>query len=75
MIRTQISIDEKLYERAKRLAKQQGISLAELYRRSLEETLAREPSDKPWMAFAGIFDGDEEDSATVDEVIYGRESP
>ena len=75
MIRTQISVDEDLYERAKRMAKRQGISLAELCRRSLEETLAREPSNKPWMAYAGIFDGDEEDSTTVDEVVYGRGSP
>ena len=70
MIRTQISVDEELYKRAKRLAKRRGISLAELCRRSLEETLAREPSDQPWMAYAGIFEGDEDDSTTVDEVVY-----
>ena len=73
MIRTKITVivDEELYKRAKHLAKRQGISLAELCRRSLEETLAREPSDKPWVAYAGIFDGNEEDSTTVDKVVYG----
>ena len=75
MIRTQISVDEELYERAKLLAKRRGISLAELCRRGLEEVVAREPSDKPWMAYAGIIDGDKEDSSTVDDVVYGREAP
>ncbi len=75
MIRTQISVDEQLYERAKEVARRQGISLAELVRRSLAEAVAREPSDKPWMAFAGAFEGDEGDSASVDEVVYDRETP
>ena len=75
MIRTQISVDEELYERAKILARRRGISLAELCRRGLEEVVAREPSDKPWMAYAGIIDGDEEDSSTVDDVVYGRQAP
>ncbi len=75
MIRTQISVDEELYERAKTLARRRGISLAELCRRGLEEVVAREPSDKPWMAYAGIIDGDKEDSSTVDDVVYGREDP
>ena len=75
MIRTQISVDEELYERAKVLAKKRGISLAELCRRSLQEVLAREPSDSSWMAFAGIIGGSEEDSSTVDDIVYGREAP
>jgi cytidylate kinase len=75
MIRTQISVDEKLYVRAKRVARRKGISLAELCRRSLEEVVAREPTDKPWMAFAGMVEGREEDSSTVDAVVYERENP
>lgn len=59
MIRTQISVDAQLYRRAKLLARRKGISLAELCRRSLEEAVAKKPSDKPWMAFAGVFEGDE----------------
>ena len=75
MIRTQISVDEELYERAKRLARRQGISLAELCRRSLQETVSREPSDRPWMAYVGDLDGHPDDSSTVDEVVYGRDEP
>jgi hypothetical protein len=75
MIRTQISVDEELYARAKLVARRQGISLAELCRRSLEAAVAAEPTDQPWMAFAGQFDGQQDDSASVDEVVYGRETP
>jgi hypothetical protein len=75
MIRTQISVDERLYRQAKVIAKRKGISLAELCRRGLEEVVAKEPSDKPWMAFAGIFEGTVCDSASVDDVVYGREAP
>jgi hypothetical protein len=75
MIRTQISVDEALYRRAKLVARRRGISLAELCRRSLEETIAREPSDKPWMAYAGVVEGSPDDSESIDEVVYGRESP
>ena len=44
VIRTQISVDEEMYARAKEAARRQGISLAELCRRSLAETLSREPA-------------------------------
>lgn len=75
MIRTQISVDESTYKKAKAVARQRGISLAELCRRSLEETIAREPTTKPWMALAGILDGNPEDSSTVDSVVYDRDKP
>ena len=75
MIRTQISVDEQLYERAKAVAKRKGISLAELCRRSLEEAVSREPNDRPWMAFAGMFEGDETGSEQVDAIVYDREEP
>ncbi len=75
MVRTQISVDENLYRRAKLVAKRNGISLAELCRRSLEATIAKEPSDKPWMAFAGVVEGTPNDSESVDDVVYGRERP
>ncbi|MFO1096085.1 MAG: hypothetical protein U0992_22680 [Planctomycetaceae bacterium] len=75
MIRTQISFDEALYERAKAVAAQQGISLSELCRRGVAELVARAPSDKPWMAFAGILKGAPSDSASVDQIVYGRDSP
>lgn len=75
MIRTQISVDEDLYQRAKELAVREGISLAELCRRSLQEAVSRTPSEKPWMAYAGTIAGNEDDSSTVDEVVYGRDAP
>lgn len=75
VIRTQISVDEEMYARAKEAARRQGISLAELCRRSLAETLSREPACHPWMAWVGILEGRPEDSASVDDVVYGRESP
>ena len=75
MICTQISVDEVLYRRAKLVARRRGISLAELCRRSLEETIAKEPSDKPWMAYAGIVEGSPDDSVSIDDVVYGREAP
>ncbi len=74
MVRTQISFDEELFSRAKALAKRRGVSLAELCRRGLEALLAREPSEKPWIAYSGIVDGGEDDSLTVDSVVYGREA-
>ena len=75
MIRTQISIDEDLYKRGRLVARRKGISFAQLCRNSLKEIVGREPSDKPWMSFAGILDGAPGDSASVDEVVYGRERP
>lgn len=75
MIRTQISVDEALYAHAKAVARRQGISLAELCRRGLQELVAREPTDKAWMAYAGTIQGSEGDSASVDEVVYGRAQP
>jgi len=75
MIRTQISFDPELFARAKQLARSMGISLAELCRRSVEQAVAQEPSDKPWMAYAGRLSGRVEDSATVDDVVYGRSEP
>lgn len=75
MIRTQVSLDPDIYERAKALARQQGISFAELCRRSLAIALAQVPSNRPWMAYVGSLTGRPEDSCTVDDVLYGRESP
>jgi hypothetical protein len=75
MIRTQISFDEDLFKRAKAAARKKGVSLSELCRRGLAALLARDPSQKPWMAYAGIVQGRREDSASVDSVVYDRESP
>jgi hypothetical protein len=75
VIRTQISVDKELYERAKVVARRKGVSLAELCRRSLEQAVSLEPTDKPWMAFSAIVEGTASDSESIDEVVYGRERP
>ena len=74
MIRTQISLEPELYDRAKSLARLQGISFAELCRRSLARSLSLGPNDDPWMAFIGALEGRPDDSRSVDEVFYGREA-
>jgi hypothetical protein len=72
MIRTQISLSEEEYEAAKREAKRQGLSLAELLRRSLRTVLPVNQS-KPWMRYAGmVASGDPESSQRIDDVIYGH---
>lgn len=75
MIRTQISFDKTLYERVKRSAKRQGVSMAELCRRCVSESVAKEDLSKPWMKFAGRIEGAAGDSSSVDEVLYGRAAP
>ena len=85
MIRTQVSLDDDEYRSAKREAKRQGISLAELVRRGLSLVLASArrdaPSpdagtDKPWMRHAGCLrSGDPDSSGSVDAIVYGREQP
>ncbi|HYM61800.1 MAG TPA: antitoxin [Thermoanaerobaculia bacterium] len=74
MIRTQISFDADLYTRARATAARHGISMAELCRRAVAEVIARESPTRPWMSFAGIFDGSENDSESVDTVVYDRET-
>ena len=76
MLRTQISIDEVMYERARAEAARQGVSIAELVRRALAAQLATADDDKPWMRFAGaVASGDAAASRSVDAVVYGRGRP
>ncbi|MGD2215296.1 MAG: ribbon-helix-helix domain-containing protein [Gemmatimonadales bacterium] len=76
MIRTQISFQRELYEAARREARRQGISLAELVRRAVSQLLARHPAEHAWMRFAGTAgDAGPEASQTVDAVVYGRDRP
>jgi hypothetical protein len=71
MIRTQISLEKREYERAKREARALGISIAEYVRRALQQ--AAPVSNGPaWMRFAGMVEsGDARSSQSVDEVVYG----
>lgn len=72
MIRTQISLEGEVYEEAKLYAAESGISLAEFCRRSVTEQLVKYRKAGPIARFAGIYDGDPNDSSTVDEVVYGK---
>jgi hypothetical protein len=47
MTRTQIQLPDELYERAKSLAAEKEISLAEIARRGIELFLARFPQEAP----------------------------
>ena len=72
MIRTQISLSELEYRKAKGEAKKLGVSLAELLRRALRMVLPRD-SKKPWMRYAGdIETGNPRSSQNIDELIYGQ---
>lgn len=70
MIRTQISLSVEDYNAAKQEAARLGISLAELFRRSLRTMIPPDDS-KPWMRYAGMVEtGDPDSSQRVDEIVY-----
>lgn len=72
MVRTQISLAEDEYEAAKHEAQRLGVSLAELLRRSLRQSLAVDES-RPWMRYAGMVEsGDHRSSERIDDVVYGQ---
>ena len=72
MIRTQISLDEREYALAKREAQSLGISVAEIVRRAVRQSLPPR-GQGPWMAFAGFVEtGDPRSSQSVDEIVYGQ---
>ena len=74
MIRTQISLDEEDYRRAKREARRLGVSLAEYFRRALERMLPVR-SKKPWMKYAGfVASGNPKSSQEIDDVVYGQKT-
>ena len=72
MLRTQISLDEQEYALAKRQAQTLRISIAELVRRAVRESL-HPGGQGPWMAFAGFVEsGDARSSQSIDEIVYGQ---
>ncbi len=76
MIRTQISLEPKMYAEARREARRQGISFAELVRRALARVLKPTDQGAPWSRFRGVFEDAGPDASTsVDAVVYGRERP
>ncbi len=71
MIRTQVSLPADEYELVKQQARALGISIAEVIRRAVRDTLP--PSEGgSWMRFAGfVQSGDSKSSQSIDEIIYG----
>lgn len=71
MIRTQISLDRREYELAKKEAKALGISIAEFVRLALRDKLPVN-SAAPWMRYAGFVEsGDPRSSQSIDDLVYG----
>ena len=71
MIRTQISLDKKEYDLAKKQAAALGISVAEFIRRAVREQLPI-PGTPAWMKYAGfVATGDPNSSQSIDEIVYG----
>jgi Ribbon-helix-helix protein, copG family len=77
MVRTQISLGEDAYERAKEAARRQHISLAEFLRRAVAVALGPQAgTGRPWMRHAGtLASGDPDASRSVDRIVYGRPRP
>ena len=76
MVRTLVAFEETTYRRAQRLARQRGISFAELCRRAVAQLTAETSGAQPWMRYAGMFESnDAHAGATIDEVVYGRVEP
>ena len=71
VIRTQVSLEKKEYDQAKKQATALGISLAEFIRRAVRERLPVS-EEKPWMKYCGsIESGDPNSSQTIDDIVYG----
>jgi hypothetical protein len=71
MIRAQISLDEQEYVVVKKEAAALGVSVAELVRRALRQTIPVN-DQAPWMRYAGLVEsGDPNSSQSIDEIVYG----
>jgi hypothetical protein len=72
--RLQIMIEEELDEALGRLAREEGTSKAALIRRYVGERLRPLPpiEEDPLWELDGLVEGDPDDSASVNEVVYGR---
>ena len=71
MIRTQISLDKREYLAAKKEAASLGISVSELVRRAVRQSIPP-PGNAPWMRFASLVEsGDSRSSQRIDEIVYG----
>lgn len=46
MVRTQIQLSQDQYRKVKRLAREEGVSLAEIIRRFIDNALGKQPGDR-----------------------------
>lgn len=75
MKRLQISLEPELDERLGEMARQSGVSKAEVVRRSLRESIDPPPrlADDPIFELFGTGTGDgRRPGETVDDILYGR---
>ena len=71
MIRTQMSLDKRDYDLARKEARALGISVAEFVRRSVAQNLPPK-GNAPWMRYAGFVEsGNRRSSRSIDEIVYG----
>ena len=77
MKRLQISLEPELDRELGIHARRQGISKAEVVRRSLREDLDMKPrlADDPFMDFVGSGKGDGlKPGESIDEIVYGKKA-
>ena len=72
--RLQIMIEEELDAALARQAAEEGVSKAALIRRYVGERLRPLPplEEDPLWQLVGMIEGQPGDSASIDEVVYGR---
>jgi metal-responsive CopG/Arc/MetJ family transcriptional regulator len=77
MKRLQIMIDEDLDEALDHQARQEGTSKAALIRRFVRERIKPLPpiQEDPLWEIVGMVKGRPDDSASVDDVVYGPKRP
>ncbi|MDQ6909346.1 MAG: ribbon-helix-helix domain-containing protein [Actinomycetota bacterium] len=73
MRRIQLHLEEELDEALAARAREEKISKAALIRRYLRShvTIASPAAEDPSALLVGIYEGDRQDSASIDDVVYG----
>ena len=73
MRRLQLLMDEDLDDALERKAREEGTSKAALVRQYVGDRLRPLPQleDDPLLNFMGSVEGGEDDSASIDEIVYG----
>ncbi len=73
MKRLQIMIEPELDKALEREARRDKISKSELIRRCVRDKIKPTPriQDDPIWGLVGLYEGDPDDSASIDDVVYG----